>query len=330
MIKLFSNNVLVVDNEGRQHPFNLDQLQLELEKAFQATGSREAWIPSSIAEVVQEHLYLSQQGDTPSAKLTHTEIEHLVCTILINSGFDDVAACYGRSESPTVSQAIADLRVTPCSQERIVLLLKQEFTSAILGGTANAVARRIAAKIGSMGFEKISDELIRVVAEHVLKFEAGQASPSEAPARDWLFSAQDWRNCWEDEAARLVASGSVIVHPVRKVIPVARLSLNLDKLGQNMGAGPMTELSFLPGLQKACPVLRRMLVWVRNRIEQELPAPTRHPAHLFLHGLTPLLKQSFGPMRQAEQTALAREIESLLACEITAKVDLPLVITLEK
>jgi hypothetical protein len=331
MIKLFSNNLLVLDKEGRQHPFSLDQLQLELEKAFQATGSREAWIPSSIAEVVQEHLYLSQQGDRPAPKFSHSDIQHLVCTILINSGFDDVAAYYGRNEESGASpQAIAQLEVSPWSQQRIVLILKRDFTDAILGGTASVLAQRIAAKIEAMGFAEVSDELIQAVAAHVLKFEPNLDALPAAQHRDWLFSAQDWRNCWEDDAARLVNSGVVAIHPVRKVVPVARLSCNLDKLAYGMAAGPMTELNFLPMLQKICPTLRQMISWVQQKVEGELPAPIQHPAHLYLHGLEKLLKQSFVPMRQTEKTALAREIEGMLASEITAKLTIPLVITLEK
>jgi len=323
MIQLFSQHFMVLDRNGRQRSFSFDELRRDLLCCFRACGVSDAWAAEEVALVIEEQF---ERGRTDSeAPVREAEVDALVASVLAASGYGDVAAQYRRLRNGEPSgDAVGPF--ADWDDARLGALLERALS--LLPEDREELAGRVRRALVLLGFTEVSDELVRQLGGHLLRNRAPAPDQSGADDPRWLFPPDFWASAWSDAAAELVAGGVLKPHPVSRLIPRARVDLDLARLADAMGGGPLTELGFLPRLRQVCCELGNLLPHMRDRICQEKPDAHHHPAHLIVRGAAPLIRERLVPMRARDAKALLAEIESLIRADLADQVAFDLIVTI--
>ena len=305
MISVSSGHLLIRDGEIRR-TFNPEDLRAALLEACRDTGFEEEWLADHLVLAVEEHLAHCRHQGAPLP--TRADIDTLVVKILVDAGYADVGARYSQNRTalPQLQDETRDtwtpVRVQTVLQETLPLTPEQLAVAA--DHTVQALR--------SLGFGAVGDELIRQLAVHGLMQNArpDETEPGDADTM-WLLTADDLARRTDPETAAFLQSRAVTVFPVSHVLPAARIRLHLDRLGNECGAPPLTELLFIPAYRHACrrcgDLLRQIFEFIGN--EAGTP-PTTPRGRLFLSHCTELLAL-WCPMTPTGQIALLRELEAI-------------------
>ncbi len=328
MIKLFSHRVVVTDCDGRQRPFNLDQIRQVLIKSFESAGVFDKWIVENIAEVVQEHL-LNSQEDVATSAISIDDVHKLITGMLVSSGFSDVAAAFASLSSGESASALK-ITVANYDARRIahVLRLSLPLTEADVA----RLTRSVLDKLNALEFGLVSDALITELAAHL--HQRPDPAPSARPAAtskesQYLYDADHLAGYIARLPADQLRQQRILeLHPVTRLLPVARATYNLNQCVDDSIS--VTELLLFPLICHQSCLIVGALHAIRRAITECCEHAEVHPAHLFLSGLSQLIERHFGEQRKTKRMAMSSEILDLVKSEIKRHAVYPLIVSVKE
>jgi hypothetical protein len=312
MIKVYSGHLLIREGSGRR-TFSSEELRRQLWECCQAVGFPQDWLADHISLLIEDYL-LDQRlpgGELPS----RAEVDRLVARVLVDAGYADVAAEYCRRQrlGPNAWSASH----SPWSAERVQRLL-----ATTVPVTAEELSRLVLLTIqalGSLGFARVTDELVRELGVHLLAqgSDSSAAVTATKPASPWLLTSKQCESLLTPAAADLLRDSVVRLCPVSRLLPVLRLRVDLSRLGTRTASPPLTELAFLPALYHACQAVRDSLTALRNGIRDCEPITCLTPAQVTVAGLWHLVHDQFQCPAGARAAGLAREISGIVLTELS-------------
>ncbi len=321
MIKLFSKSLMIAGRDGCQRSFCFDEVRRDLFTCFRACGIRDVWAAEHIAMIVEEQLECQHASGVNS--FAEEQLEALLSSVLCASGYSDVATHYNEMHD---LQAVAGVPAFAAWDERRLeeILVRTLFLGREV---CQELVPQVKQALLSLGFAKVSDSLISELGAHFLENRDGSAK--ELPHTDlyWLLGPGDWDAFFSGPLAELVATGVLKFHPVSKLIPRARVELDLIRLADGVGEKPLTEIEFLPRVHDICTKIPEALTLARKEICQRKPYAKHHPSHLIIRGLDSLLREYFVHLRRRQARAFAQEIVATVRRDVASQVSFEMVVT---
>jgi hypothetical protein len=172
------------------------------------------------------------------------------------------------------------------------------------------LAAQVSKRLGQLQFDAVGDALIRELAEHCLETAARRCRAPATASDGWLMPPGYWETFLPENLAQLVRQRVLVVHPVSRLMPAIRLTLDLAALADSQPEGGLwTELQFLPLLRRTCNQVLEVLETLQPQAEGLLPAgATPTPAYLAATNIDRVLGYSFGRLRKSQASALKQEI----------------------
>lgn len=316
MIKLSSAHSMLVTVGGAAVSFDAEQLRRELVHCFEHCGVTETWPVDHVLFILEEQLAEhSESGDHP---FTENDVEGLVTSLLVASGYGDVAARFLHLKKGNPTEIIRE-RFSPFADDRIARLVGACFPLSAV--SCGAVARQVKSMLEEVRFSEASDEMIRQLAAHVLHHrlfqEAGGGADDNRDAPDCAGVVEGL----PEGVRRHIETGVVAVHPVSPVLPRVRLAIDLSRFGEELGTPPLTELSVLPAFCLLCRDLVPALSALRASVHCAEPDPSLVPSHLVFAGIETLTADLMVPMSRRDMRAFLRELSVIVADEVQIPVD---------
>ena len=184
MIQLRSDNTMVMGRDGRQRSLDFDSLRRDLRACLADCGVSEVWIAEHIALTVEEQVARWRAEGTPL--LAEPDIDSLVCSALVASGYGDVAASYQcrcelGSDRPEVGA------FSEWQEARLKRVL-----AGLVPLSADAcenLAREVREALLGLGFRRVTDELLKQLAAHLLEHGRPDSRPEKSSQRLLLDSS---------------------------------------------------------------------------------------------------------------------------------------------
>jgi hypothetical protein len=316
MIKLYSECFLIPSTDGREIPYDFEALRTDLEGCFAAVGIHEPWVSDHILVAVREQLLAGATAGREQVAEAKA-VDRIVSKLLIDAGYPDAAAEFnqkrrGQSPAGTISTKQG------WDEQRVAAVISQHLP--LSAAAAQELAAQVAEKLRHLQFPVVGDVLIREVAEHCLET-AARRCRAPAPASDgWLMPPGYWQTFLPADQARLVHRQVLVVHPVSRLMPAIRLTLDLAALAESQPHGGVwTELQFLPLLRQTCGQVLTVLETLQTQADELQPANSSSaPAYLVATNLDQVLGYSFGQLRKAQARSLKREIINTIRDAFTA------------
>ena len=316
MIQLSAQRFLVVDRQGRQRPFSLDDVRENLQACFTTCGVTDAWPAEHISMILEEHLVRQQQEQTDA--VAEAEIDTLICSVLTATGYGDVAAEYQRVCHLEPVDALSGRR-TPWDERRLKTNLR--LVLPLAEAELQELVHRVRGALQTLAISRVSDSFIRLLGAHLLQTAATGAREEQTDESPWLLTASDLAGFLEKRAGQLVSDGILQLHPVSRLLPRERVGLDLRQLATSMAPPPLTEIAFLPRLCSICrrvaPVMQQLHIEICNR----KPHARFHPAHLIAQGVPVVVGRWLVPMNRRAASAFCQEVESVIRAEVIERVE---------
>ncbi|MBT3378955.1 MAG: hypothetical protein HN742_18655 [Lentisphaerae bacterium] len=307
MIKLSSAHSMLVTPGGATVSFDAETLRRELVHCFEHCGVAESWPVDHVLFILQEQL--TEQRESGTSSFTEGEVQGLVASLLVASGYGDVAARFIQLREGNPAELIRE-RFSPVGDDRIAQVLGASLPLSAMSCTA--VARQVRSMLAELQFSEASDELIRQLGAHVMH----HRSARESGAAELILDESGVANGLPDLAQRHIESGVLSLHPVSVVLPRARLVVDLACFGEGLGDTPLTELAILPAFRSLCRDLALVFGALRSAVHKADPDPSLVPSHLVLTGSETLLADLMVPMSRRAGQLLLRELSLVVADEI--------------
>ena len=330
MIELYSQGRLV-EESGRLVSLDVDGLVREVRAACAAAGIADAWLAEQMALAVDD-FFLARSGSggepgdaPPQPAPTRGDVDRMVAGTLLAAGYADVAAAYLKGRNlPLLADGPDAPPALPWDIPRLTRLLQPRLPlpEALLQG----VVERVGAKLEDLNFREITDGLVLELAAHVLRdralFLAG-APPDGSP---WLVEPRPWMDALGGDCLRLCRAGVLRAHPVSRLLPTARVALDLAALAPGFGGGPLTELQVFPELRRTARIARRLLLQMRETIQDQVEVTPDMPVRLDVAGFHELVDKHWVPLGRAERRRLRAEMNGLLREVIEPGLGCPLLL----
>ncbi|OGV81788.1 MAG: hypothetical protein A3K19_26345 [Lentisphaerae bacterium RIFOXYB12_FULL_65_16] len=316
MIKLCSQHALVVGYDGRQRPFSFDVLREELRLCFRQCGVAESWQAEHIALVIEEQI-LEAQGQL-DAQVAEAEMDAMVTSVLLASGFGDVAATY-RDRRKTQPHEMGKELFAAWDEVRLERQLAGfiPLSRAALPELVGRVKRALA----DLGLREVSDGLIQELGAHLLRNSVRDSDAEQGvPDAGDVIGPAEWSALLTDAQRDLLDRGAVRLLPISAIFPRARIELDLSRVIPDAVQRPLAEIVFLPGLHRACGALRDTLVRVRGELCRRRPQAAQFPGHLIVKGMEILFESHLVPMRRRDADVLVREVDEIVRAAIVTRV----------
>lgn len=308
MIELYSRTIELPTVNGKKLLCDPERLQGDLRDAFRAAGIKESWPADQVLSALNEDTLLDPilAGDE-----TEEGVNQLVIRLLVNAGYPEVATEFARQhELLTFTPDGIDER-SGWDAHRITRVIAEHLvTSAALHGE---LARLVTEKLRALGFQSVTDTLIIQVAEHTLGGLAQAYRTVPADGAGWLMPPGYWEAFFSGSSARLMASGTLKIHPVSQLFPVLRLSLDaqaaldqivLPLLPADTGFAEAWDI-FLDTLVEAVAVLI-------SETEKFITANQNHPVLVYIVDLDPIIQKLSGRMARKKREKLAEDAAGTL------------------
>jgi len=322
MIQLCSKKTMVLGRDGRQRSFDFGQLRRDLLACLRDCGVTEAWIAEHVALTVEEQVARWRVEGTPV--LVEPDLDSLVCGALVASGYGDVAAAYQcrcelGSDRPDVG-VFSDW--DSARLERVLAGLVPLSADA-----CQRLAGEVRGALTELGFRRVTDELLRQVAAHLLEHGRPEGR-LEKPAGQLVIAPEGFAPLFSKAQSRLVAAGGVKILPVPGWLPRVRLEVDLPCLvGAASTVERLSELILLPRLHTACRELCAMAIVIREEVCNQKQDAAHHPAHLIVNGMDRLLSECAMPMSSRAERVLVAEVRETLTREVVACVPFELILS---
>lgn len=321
MIELSSNHRLVREH-GTPVSLDLEAVRSEIRACCAQVGLRDGWLADQITLALEDYFLAGQHEQTSCP--TREEIDHLICRLLVATGYAEVAGEFGRRRSVTLVDA-ADLAALPCSEARVQELLAKRLP--LPAETVVALGTRVLEKLGDLGFARVTDTLVLEIAGQLVREPAAGIIAVESSP--WLLPPGFWQGLLVGEPARLCRQEILQPLPVSRLLPAVRLVLELRHLAASAHTLPVTELQFWPRLHRATKAARRVLLLTREQVARSLPCYASTPSRIIVAGCAGLADAYMGPMTRAQARYLVREVRAVVQKDVGAGLEFPLLVTLQ-
>lgn len=295
-----------------------------LEESFAAFGVTDMYVPSTIAEIVEDHLALPASCGGKE-RLTYERVDSIVREILINAGFSDVAAHFSSRRGLQPEQESGEGE-SEWNRKRISNLLAGKFS--LEKDELDTLAVRVGAKLKLLNFSSASDALITELGAHLNRRRKSRKAAPKTP-KELLFCRDDILEEAPADLANLIAEKALSYRPVTRILPVVRVELSMLHAAAIAGPGPQTELNLFPALNKTCEKAAMLLKMIHEKIEAVSPHASGHPAHLYLTDLSTFFEKRFIPLKKPAEKRLIREILDLIEGRINSRINFPWRISIE-
>lgn len=322
MIALTSQPFLV-DADGATHPFDPDALARELEAACTETGVDAKMAVPQLLLAAEDFLLTGTDGPHAGEAMRRSELDQTLATALRNVGYADVAAAYLRLRHLPVGASLAEPLATAWSRSRVQVLLATQMTAATT--PPSVLAPQVVALLERLAFQEVTDALVLELAAHLLREPA--APPVMADdASPWLLEPDYWIGTLSRENAALCASGILVPSPVSRLLPTARMSLDLAALAGQQADTPLTELLFFPQVRQSARAARRLLLAMREAIGEHVELTPEMPVRLNVIGFSSLLQTRWTPTSRADTRRLHAELRDLIRVSVSDGLGCPLLL----
>ena len=323
MIELYSAHHLILDN-GREASLDLDGLCREVRDSCTAVGMRDPWLAEQMVFALEDYFFTrTDGGETKRPK--REEIDALVARLLLAAGYGDVAAEFSRRRQLIAPDASA-VAPLPWNEARVSQLLRRGF--ALPGELLGMTAGRVLDKLAELRFRQVTDALILELAGELLR--ETPTSPATAPGSPWLFLPDHWDRVFTGDSARFCRAGVLRPHPVSRLLPAARLTLDLPRLAAGLESVPLTELQFWPELRRAAQAAGRALLVMREQIRRHVTLADRTPVRVLLAGAPTLVRVYFPSLTRTAERHLVLELLDGVKQDVQPGFDAPLLVSFER
>jgi len=290
---------------GTSAAFDLGALYEDLHAASRQAGVHEEWLADQVAFAVELEL---GRREALGARSDAAAIDSMVIQALVDVGYPDVGAAFGQSRgSATATPVAGPQSVWDVARVRRAV----DGAWPLSDETARRLTEQVMERLDGLGFERVTETLILAVAEHALAVATGrQDSPAQHPG--WLMPPGYWETFFSGHVAVLVRADVLTVHPVSRLFPVVRLTLDALRLALHSGAAPLTELQFFPVLARCTTAAAEALERLHHEAAALAPAARSRPAHLVVAHLDVVSRESFGAGSRVRARARERELEGVV------------------
>ncbi|MDT8390682.1 MAG: hypothetical protein RRC34_09275 [Lentisphaeria bacterium] len=301
MIELYARTIELPTGNGKTLLCDPERLQGDLRDAFRTAGIKESWPADQVLSALNEETVLNTGSPEEGVR---DGVNQLVIRLLVNAGYPEVATEFARQhELLTLDPDGAAARSEWDTRRVAGVIAEHVVTSAALH---EELASLVTEKLRILGFQTVTDALIIHVAEHTL---GGLAQAYRTVPQDgtgWLMPSGYWEAFFSGSVGRLMASGTLKIHPVSQLFPVLRLSLDAQSA--------LTQL-VLPhappgtGFAEAWEIFLETLVEATTVLIKEtgkfITANQHHPALIHIAKLDPVIQKLSGRMPKKKREAVA-------------------------
>lgn len=308
MIKLFSQRILVATDDGQFEALDVDALKKDLEESFHTVGVHEEWLAEQFVIVLEEQAaeaeHAGAAGGDQSQPAGRREIDLRLAKLLVDAGFPDVAAEFSKRRDVQWRTPPPATRA-PWSPGRVSGVLKNHLP--LSPHVWDELGEYVLRRLESLGLARVSDDLIRMIADHILEDLANLQRQAATDNSGWLMPPSYWNAYFHGAIAELIHDGVLTIHNISSLFPVIRVTFDLARLGHRRTDAPLTELAFLPYLQESAALVREALDELYRKTAA-IDGSANRPAHLRINGLQSLVTKQFGELRKSRAEMLEQEI----------------------
>lgn len=312
MIELYTRHCLVLDG-GRPTTLDLEQVGHEVAEACTVSGLREPWLAEQMLLALEDFFAARRAEGAPPPP--RAEIDRLLVRLLGAAGYGDAAAEFARRRhlGPEAPLAVPAAAAAPWDSERVARCLATQFQlpADLLAG----LIRRTLDKLTALALPAVGDGLIRELAAELLRT---PQAPPPAAAGPWLLPPGFWQDACFGDARRACVTGLLLPHPVSRLLPACRVTLDLARLAAEVGTPPLTELAFWPGLERAAALLPGVLTPMREAVAQAFPGATPAAATVRLANFRGLVEDALAPLARRDVQRLTAEIPAAVQARAAA------------
>jgi len=325
MIQLASQRYMVSTANGCQEAVDVEEIRQQLLASFQIVGFPEPSFAEHLLEVLQHELARHQAMGV--ATETADGIDELVTRMLVNAGFGDVAAEYGRRRQLDMSSWAVGERCQ-WDHSSIVRLVQNSFPCS--EASAVLLARAVEQQLGLLQIASFSEDLVRILAAHLLADtrhspEQAPTAPTAPTAPDnglWLFAADHWQQTLPEPGAQLLRNAIIEPALISRLYPRLQLTICLCRLPQWLQwTPPLTELEFFPALTAALKTMAAVVNSMHAQLCRSIAVGKPEQAHLLIQGLKPFCSHCFGNMTRSSAAALEHEVATLITADLGKHLD---------
>ncbi|MFA4944760.1 MAG: hypothetical protein WC789_08690 [Lentisphaeria bacterium] len=315
----------LTDAAGLAVPFEPTAVAQELAAACAATGVPADLIVPQLLLAAEDFFLAQDEAEWGGAPVGRAELDRMLAGALLNAGYGEVAAEYLRLRELPAELGAGGPPPRPWSAARVRELLagRLPLPPPLLETLTGLVVECLAA----LGFARAGDPLILELAAQLLR-EQAEARPAAAEDSPWLIEPHYWIGTLGRDKARLCQAGVLQPQAVSRLLPVARLTLDLAELAASLGSRPLTELHFLPALRPATHAARRLLLEMRESIGEQVEVTPEMPVRLTVAGFGRLLERFWVPLGRADRRRLYCELRGLVREVVAAGLGCPLLLAM--
>jgi len=322
MIKLFSKNLIIKTKDGHKQSISIDSIRQNLISSLKECGIDEPWISENMIMVIEEQL--REFCATHKQNTSEAQLDNLVTAVLSDAGYTDVALQYNkRRNHPPIDKTGVPLK--KWNSHRITTLLYNSF--GLNKDENSALITKIKQIIKTANFTFVSDELIRQLAMHLLQ---NKNNPAQAKTISYnnpcLLQTTHLETLFSGMLAEFIQAKIINIHPVSRMFPRAKITLNLEKLAQWLNTKPLTEILILPQLHRISPLITKAFQFIRAEIHEKNNDSDQYPAYLYLKNLNQLIQQYMIPFSPKTQKQFISEIEQIIEQDIIKTLNFKLII----
>lgn len=304
MIQLFSRHLLVTDRSGECRSFDSDGFYSDLTACFRRCGIQDTWVPETVTMTVEEQML--QRHSASDQPLDEEDVDLLVASVLMASGYADVAAEYRRLRGvDPLSELSRGLQ--EWDKDRLEMILSRSL--ALSPARVAEVVERVSNAFHTLSFSRVSDDFIVHMGIHLL---CSDEDASELPQGPWLIGPDMWQLFVSPEVRHLAEMRIFRFWPVSKVLPRVRASLHLPALARQAGDFPLTEMGFLTELVRVGRSLASALNGLREQVCSRRTHADQYPPRVIVEGGGDVIQTCFVPMSPRSALAFREEIRDVL------------------
>ena len=313
MILIPEQALFVLGEGGQRQSYDFAGLCADLRTAFERNGVRDSWLVDQFTLTVEERL----RGKSP---MTESEIDGLLASVLVASGYGDVAMTFTELRGKEALNALRG-NLHPWDMARLGDVLRRQLP--LSSRQLETLTLRCAETLETLRFKDVSDTFIRELGIHLLH---GGAENTKGVAKAET-ATPDWRELCDAKTKEYLEKHVLVVYPVAPLFPRARLAFELLAYSRETLKEWRSELSLCSRLPDVAACALSLLTIVRNWILSVHPDFKDCPSHIVLPHYQEFLDNFIGDGALHARRGFDKRLRKSLAANFVGRTDFEVMVS---